>query len=322
MNPVLSLGKLSAKTGKRTAGYLPLTIKDVNFRLPVFLLNGIEPGPTLVVTAGIHGGEFPCVEAASRLGQSIDPERLQGRMIIVPSANPVAFKARSIFVTPVDNKNLNRHFPGNNRGTFTPAWAHWLFTELIQQGDYYIDMHGGDMVESLVPFTAISVTGKGVIDEASRTMAREFGIRAILERADTPGGIAGSTHVSATRVGIPSILVEAGGSSVWHEHEVEILQNGVRRVMHQFDMYERIDEPGEEPEIYTEWAWLRAEHDGVFYPAVKVGDRVEEGQPVGRVADLLGREFKSYQAPKSGEVLFLLSSLSVNKGEPLMSIAY
>ena len=319
--PLLSVATLQAAPGERTAARTTIEVTGVDVHLPVFLNNGAHPGPTFVLTAGIHGGEYPCVEAAARLGRTLDPSALHGQVIIVPSANPIAFAARSIYITPIDGKNLNREFPGDPDGTFTQAWAAWLFDNVICQAEFYVDMHGGDMIEALVPFVSYNLTGDAQVDAHARKMAHVYGIRAVLVK-DNPGGLAGTTYAAAARAGIPALLSEAGGQGVWDEASVDILQSGVRRVMAAFDMYPPLADPGEAPEVLAGWSWLRSDVDGLFYPTVQVGDHVEKGQDLGRVADIFGSTLQTMEAPVSGEILFLVTSLAMNTGDPLMAIAY
>lgn len=318
---LLAVADLQAAPGERMAAYTTVAIQGIDVQLPVFLLNGLHPGPTFVVTAGIHGGEYPCVEAATRLGQTMDPASLHGQLIIVPSANPIAFAARSIYITPIDGKNLNRVFPGDPNGSFTEAWAAWLFAHIIRQADYYIDMHGGDMIEALVPFVSYNITGNADVDAKAQQMAHAYGIRAILVR-DQPGGLGGTTYAAAARAGIPALLSEAGGQGILDEPSVVQLQCGVRRVLAAFHAYPPITDPGEAPEVFTGWSWLTAETDGLFYPSVHVGDHVQKGQALGHIADIFGTTVQAIAAPVSGEVLFLVTSLAMNTGDPLMAIAY
>jgi predicted deacylase len=321
LNSNLSLSDLIAEPGTKVAAKTTINIQGVDVHLPVYLINGSEAGPTLVVTAGIHGGEYPCVEAATRLGQLIEPQQLKGRMIIIPSANPVAFKARSIYITPVDGLNLNRQFPGDENDTFTRAWAAWLFNNVMKQADMYIDMHGGDMIEALIPFVSYNITGNPAVDDTASAMADSYGIRAVLVKND-PGGLGGTTYAAAAQAGIPALLTEAGGQGVWRESEVDILQSGVRRVMSRFNMYESIPDPGEKAERLSGWSWLTAQEDGLFYPEVSIGDNVVAGQNLGRIADIFGETLQDVVCPASGEILFLVTSLAMNAEDPLMAIAY
>jgi hypothetical protein len=316
----LSVGDLEAPPGHVARGHVPVTAAGLTVPLPLALVNGSQDGPTLVVTAGIHGGEYPCVEAAARLARALDPAAVRGRMIIVPSANPVAFRARAIYVTPPDGKNLNREFPGSAGGTFTSAWARWLFENVIRGADAYIDMHGGDMIEALVPFTAWNRTGRPEVDDVARRMAEAYGIVHIVER--DVQGLHGMTHAAAAHAGIPALLTEAGGQGVWDEESVRILHDGVLRVMAALGMADPLPGEVEPVVVHPGWTWLRSEHDGLFYPGVRVGDVVAEGQDLGRVADVWGETLQALVAPVGGLVLFEVTSLAMNTGDPLLAIAH
>lgn len=316
----LMVGSLVASAGTRASRHIEVSAAGITVPLPVFLVNGATEGPTLVVTAGIHGGEYPCVEAAARLGRTLDPAKVRGQVVIVPSANPVAFRARSIYVTPPDGKNLNREFPGSAAGTFTSAWANWLFENVIRKADAYIDMHGGDMIEALVPFTAWNRTGRPEVDDVARRMAEAYGIVHVVEQ--DVQGLHGMTHAAAAHAGIPALLTEAGGQGVWDEESVEVLRTGVLRVMAALDMAEAVPGAVDPVIVHPGWSWLRSEHDGLFYPEVRVGDVVEAGQDLGRVADIWGGTLQSLVAPVGGLVLFEVTSLAMNTGDPLLAIAH
>jgi len=314
---MLEFSGLSAAPGQRTQGMVVSTVAGVEVKHAVFLVNGAKPGPTLVVTAGVHGAEYASVEAALQLGQTLAADTLQGQVIVVPIVNPTAFAARSIYITPADGKNLNRQFPGMAKGTYTESLAYWLFNQVIKRADLYIDLHGGDLVEALAPFVIHFPTGNPKVDETSVNMARQFGINYVLQ-GNTPG----STYAAASQAGIPSILAEAGGQGIWTEEDIELLHQGVRRVMANLGMIKPTASWAEPtPIMLDRWAWLRAETDGLFYPKVAVGDHVTAGQDLGRVADVFGNTIQPLQAPIDGVVLFLVTSLAMNIGDPLLAIA-
>ena len=129
----LEVAGLSAAAGNTAQQIIPFRAASTEVKLPLILVNGKEPGPTLVVTAGVHGAEYACVEAACRLAKAVAPEDMRGQLIIVPSANPIAFRARSIYVSPPDGKNPNRQFPGLAQGTFSQSLAYWLFENIIRR---------------------------------------------------------------------------------------------------------------------------------------------------------------------------------------------
>ncbi len=314
---MLEFAGLSAAPGQRAQGIVSITVAGVEVRQAVFLINGAKPGPTLVVTAGIHGAEYASAEAALRLGRALTPETLQGQVIVLPIINPTAFAARSIYITPADGKNLNRQFPGMAQGTYTQALAYWIFNEVIKRADLFIDLHGGDLVEALVPFVIHFPTGNPTVDAASVNMARVFGIDYVLQ-GNTPG----STYAAASQSGIPSILAEAGGQGIWTEEDIELLHQGVRRIMADQGMIDSTATWAEPtPIMLDKWAWLRAENDGFFYAKVAVGDHVTAGQDLGRVTDVFGNTIQPLQAPIDGVILFLVTSLAMNTGDPLLAIA-
>jgi len=101
------------------------------YRLPMWLINGVGEGPSLVVTAGVHAAEYASIAAALELGRSLDPGSLSGRVIVVPVLDMPAFTARSIYVCPLDGKNPNRVFPGNPQGSASEQIADWVFRNVM-----------------------------------------------------------------------------------------------------------------------------------------------------------------------------------------------
>lgn len=311
----LRVGNLAAAPGKKTSGKQMLSLQGTTTELPVFLINGSVDGPTLVVTGGVHGAEYASIEAALRLGRTLEPDKLHGRVIIVPVLDMPAFKARAIYVCPIDGKNPNRFFPGNPHGTASEQLDDWLVQNVMKQGNYYVDLHGGDMNEALVPFTLFQKFGNPTLDKTSLEMAKVFGIRYLVSSE-----VKGSTTSAAAMLGIPGILAESGGQGVWREEHITAHTNGLNRLMRHLTM---IDGPEPEPmptQVMDKFIWLRSEHDGYWYSEVEVGVSVRKGQSVGRVADFEGRTLQTVAAPLDGKVLFLVSSLAMNNGDPLLAI--
>jgi uncharacterized protein len=287
-----------------------LHVVDVGFplELPYLVLRGAGPGPTLLVTAGVHGAEYASIEAAYRLAE-IDPATLRGDVVVFPILCPPAFFARSVYVNPIDGENLNRVFPGDPGGTFAQRLAHVVTTELIDRCDAYVDLHGGDLIEALHPFTIFAA------DHApSRALAEAFGIETLV--ASRGGGM---TYASAAARGVPAILAEASGQGLRTESEVARLVAGVQRVLVHLGMRPGTHEPAATTTLDA-FAWLRSERRGLWYPAVAAGERVRAGQHVGRVTDLLGHPLQQVVAPIDGIVLFVVSSLAILVDDPLLGL--
>ncbi|MCJ7700978.1 MAG: succinylglutamate desuccinylase/aspartoacylase family protein, partial [Anaerolineales bacterium] len=284
MSENLVVGKLSARLGETVTGVNTFEINGEAYHLPVYLINGAEEGPTLVLTGGVHAAEYASIAAALELGQTLNPKEIKGQVIVVPVINQAGFPVRSIYVNPMDGVNLNRVFPGKADGGISEQIAAWVFENVMKQGDYYIDLHGGDLVEALVPFTIFPETGDEKVDKDSLALAEVFGIEYLVRKV----GGSGSTFTAVAAAGIPAILVESGGQGIWPRQDVVRLIEGVQRVMTHFGMVENGDLEPVKTKVLEHFIWLRSEHDGFWYPAVEVGDQVAEGQVLGVVKDVWG----------------------------------
>lgn len=276
--------------------------------VPYAVVRGRRAGPNLLVTAGVHGAEYASIEAALRIAGT-SPDTLSGSLLVLPIVNPPSFFARSIYVNPVDGKNLNRVFPGRPDGSFAERLAHWLTESFIIHADAYVDLHGGDLIESLIPFSIYSAG-----HEASRELARVLGLPNLIASSG-----AGMSYAAGSAVGVPSVLAEAGGQGRWPEHSIEPLTKGLERVMIHLGMVRGEFAPASVQELDT-FDWLRAERRGLWYPAVTAGDEVVAGQEVGVVKNLLGDVVQRAVCSVSGVVLFAVGSLSINEGDPLIGV--
>ncbi len=316
MKETFSIAGVTAAAGQREARVLEQSFDGTPIKLPLFVLNGAHEGPTLVVTAGIHGAEYVGIEAAYRLAQRTDPTELHGQLVVAPISSMNAFAKRSIYICPPDNKNLNRCFPGNPNGTFAEQLADWIFQNLIRRADVYLDLHGGDLNEALVPFSIVRRSGNAALDDKALALASAFGLPNVITSV-----VVGGTYAAAADAGIPAVLAEVGGQGLWNEDQIQQMYDGLQRSLAHVGLSQESAPPvPETPRLLEEMAWLRSEHDGLFYAEVNVGDDVKAGQPLGRVADFLGNTVQPVVAPTSGVVLFLVTTLAMNNGDPLLAI--
>lgn len=307
---------LSAKAGEKVTGVVEFKVDQKPFSLPLYIINGKKDGPTLVIFGGIHAAEYASIAAALEIGQTLDAETLKGCVIVVPVINQAGFPVRSIYLNPMDGINLNRVFPGKEDGGASEQIAAWLSQNVIKQADYFIDLHGGDLIEALIPFTLFPETGQPSVDKASLELAQVFGLKYLVRKPAT----AGSTFSAVAGGGIPAILVESGGQGIWPRKAVVNLVRGVTRVMRQYGMLKG-GRPGKaETIILQDFVWMRSEHTGFWYPGTEVGQDVVKGQVLGRVTDVWGNTLQTVTAAATGRVLFLVSSLAINNSDPLMAI--
>ncbi len=286
----------------------------------VTTITGKQPGPTVFINAGVHGGEYPAIETVIQLSNQLDPNELTGTVVLLPVLNTPAFWQRSMFVCPVDNLNPNRMFPGDPEGSYTEQLVHALTTQFIDHADAYIDLHGGDMVEDLVPFS-ICRSGDSEVDQRARTLATVFGLPYLL-LVDRPVQVAkGSmSFVAAAERGVPGFIAEAGGVGRLQPEAVELLKDGVLRVLAHLGMVSPSVASAPAPTVLHSFEWLYAANAGMFYAAVAAGDDVTKGQVIGTVGSLFGEPLEEVVSPVDGTVLFLTTSPAVKADGLLIGI--
>jgi predicted deacylase len=239
----------------------------------------------------------------------LDTSALSGRITAVPIVSLTSFRARTAFVVPDDGKNLNRCFPGDAEGTFSEALARYVFDELIAPSDVLIDLHGGDMVEALAPFTLYD---ESPVSRSAEGLAIAFGFPYVVRSRPEEAPIAGTTSAAAAAAGIPAVIAEAGGRGLLEEDCVTLHLDGLARAFAHLGMLPESGVPGVGPQhLVDRFLWLRSAGDGWWEPAVRAGDVVSAGTTLGVVKTLFGDVIEEVVAPEEGVVLFLTSSPAV-----------
>jgi len=329
MKTIRILGELTSGATQRHLIKVPGAALANDEPRPVISVAGEKPGPVLFVNAGVHGGEYPAVEAVIRLGKTLDPKKISGTVILMPVLNLPAFRARTPFVCPIDNVNPNRVFPGDPRGSYSEQMTHALINEFVVHADAYVDLHGGDIPEALVPFV-ICRSGNDDVSERSKAITMAFGLPYVLT-VDKPvqPSKGSSSYAAAAEKGVPSILAEAGGVGQMQEDAVELLVNGVVNVLRHLGMIagehphlNPLPNKGEEGSatVLTKFEWIYTKCTGVWYPKVGAGDVVNKGEQIGTVGDLFGDTLERTISPVNGVVLFLTINPSVLENGLLMGI--
>lgn len=307
--PELAPGKRRAEyftwPGERLAGR----------RWPFFALRGVAPGPAVAITAGVHGGEYPGPLAAIALGRELDPAALRGSLLILPLINLPAFWARSAFVTPDDGLNLNRAFPGREDGSFSEALAYRLLHDVIAPAEVVIDLHSGDLCETLTDHTGRYHSDDPAIAARNEALAASFGLP-YAEGYAAPTASRSLTGSAAMR-GKATLLLEVGGNGMVREANLTALRDGLHGALRALGML-----PGTPPESAATpivgRAQVAAPVTGLWRAAVEREQRVAAGDVLGTITDLLGEPLAELVAPCDGMVLYYLASLAAHEGDPLV----
>jgi hypothetical protein len=223
--------------------------------------------------------------------------------------------------------------------------THALINEFAVHADAYVDLHGGDIPEALVPFV-ICRAGKDEVANKSKAIAMAFGLPYVLAVSKPVQPSKGqSSYAAAAEKGIPAVLAEAGGVGQMQEDAVALLSHGVINVMRHLEMIENVadvtandearmtnDKTNSKSEIQntassnmattllTKFEWLYTKTTGVWYSKVAPGDTVSEGEQIGTVGDLFGDILEEIVSPVNGVVLFLTINPSVLENGLLMGI--
>jgi predicted deacylase len=289
------------------------------YQWPYIAIRGAQDGPSIVITAGIHAAEYTGIEAAMRLGRSIEPAEVRGTIVLIPLLNRPGFYERSIYVNPEDNDNLNRLFPGDANGTWGQRFAHHLLTEIVTKFDHAIDLHAGDLIEELTPFVIYRETGDASLDAKIVRMANAYGAEWAVKSAPT-GERPGSLYAVAALSGVAAMLAESGGRGLLIEDDVMRHVHGVTNILRAIGVLEGEPQRVDPPTVVKSFDWVRSPGEGVFHCGVHVGHRVRVGDLLGELTDLVGEPIATIRAPVSGVVLFVVTSPAIKKDGLLLAI--
>lgn len=287
-------------------------IQETGLAVPVTALGGSTQGPSVLITTGIHGSEYPGTAAMIELGRELRPEDLTGRLIMIHPINVGAFKHRLSMIMPEDGLNLNRVFPGDLQGSISSRVAWWL-TALSDEADFFLDLHSGDLFEELTPYVYYPGQAASDVVEKSRAMARVLDVPYMVRSNALTGA-----YNSAARRGTPSLLIERGGAGFCRSEEVARYKNDILNLLKYLALMKgKPTPPRAAPRELNNIIYLESKHEALWRSEVSAGQWVKRGQILGRVFDFFGRTIEEYQAETDGVVLCQLYTLSTKPGDIL-----
>jgi uncharacterized protein len=317
----LTIGPLSAEPGQKTRGSLTADLGTTTVDVPLILINGSRPGPRVVLTGGVHGGEFIPLDATTRLAELLEPDDVAGQVVICPVANPPAVYGGRLNTSPLDGVNINRVFPGDPDGGPTERMAAWLFEHLIDGADAYADLHSGGIDQYLLDFVGYRVTSDDELNAKIRGMAHAVGYERVIFGTSPNGG---NSHAAANRQGVPAILIETGQLGDRHPATVRRLLDGLHRLLHHLGVVEASHDLAPVTVPPRDWIWtgeVESPVAGLWYPDAVTGDEVTEGQTIGRIVDPVDGAEHKIAAGSTGKIIYHMNGLSVRPGTHLAAIA-
>ncbi len=309
---MLRLGRLVASRGEKKQGFI--NVYNTDYSMPVTLINGEGLGKTILITGGIHGCEYTAIQTVMELAKEINPKEVKGKIIIIHPVNVQAFRKKVSAVVPEDNKNLNREFPGRLEGTISEKICNFIENECHNQCDFYIDLHGGDLYEMATNF----VYYPGIAEDSVINKSKEIASLLNVDYMVKSSAKTRSYNYAAIK-GVPSILIEKGGRGLWSKEEIWDYKEDILTILKHFNVLNGEVKQTKEPINITEAIYLESTCHGCWYPEVKAGQRICEGDLLGEIKDFFGNVIEKYYAKINGVVLYMTVSLSVEKDEPLVA---
>ncbi len=270
---------------------------------PVLVVNGELPGPTLCLTAAVHGDELNGIEMVRRVLHNIDPAKLSGAVIGVPIVNVQGFRRGSRYLP--DRRDLNRYFPGNPNGSAAARIAHALFTDVVAHCDALVDLHTGSFERANLPQIRADLRNPDVV-----TLTLGFGSMVVLHSQPTTGTL----RHAATMAGIPAVTVEAGGPSQLELTEVKHGVKGIETLLTTLGMVKKMRLWGDPEPVYYRSSWVRADNGGILLADVSLGSTVRKGDLLGTITDPMSNARTELYSPYSGRIIGMARNQVVMPG--------
>jgi len=310
----IEIGDEKIKPGVRKTIFLPMPkLYDwTPISLPIHVINGIEEGPTLCITAAIHGDEINGVEIIRRLLKKKGFRKMNGSIIAIPIVNVYGFLYQERYL--MDRRDLNRSFPGTSKGSLAAILAGIISNQILSQSTHAIDLHTGSHHRFNLPQIR---TNLDMPDNEELALA--FNVPVILHSAFRDG----SMREYANEQGIPILLYEAGEALRFDELSIRTGINGILSVMGALKMIK----PGHyrlkkcTPTISRDSYWLRAPISGILRHIKKSGDRIGKGQVIAIIANPTSNEEYKIKSPLSGIIIGESMLPLVHSGQALFHIA-
>jgi predicted deacylase len=313
MQPPLDIGGTSVPPGTRTTIHLPLPYFYTHSptTMPIHIIRGHRPGPSLLITSALHGDELNGIEIIRRLLGSKSLNRITGTLICIPVVNVFGFIGQSRYLP--DRRDLNRSFPGSAKGSMAARLANLLSTEVLPLCTHQVDLHTGAIDRENLPQIRGCFNMGGTLAE----IARAFNAPVVLDL----GLRSGTFRETAHKQGIPSLVYEAGEALRFDEISIRAGVSGILNVLAHLQMIRKRTRREHQPLMAKSTQWIRAPQSGVMRSLVSLGEKVSAGQTLAFISDPFGDHEEIIASSASGIVIGRSRLPLMHEGEALFHIA-
>ncbi|WP_290700449.1 succinylglutamate desuccinylase/aspartoacylase family protein [Amphritea sp.] len=310
----LTIGGITIKPGETKQIEMPVAklYTDTDICIPVHVMRSKKPGPTVFVSAAIHGDELNGIEIIRRLIQSKSLKISSGTLILVPMVNVYGVLNQSRYMP--DRRDLNRSFPGSAQGSLAGRVADKFLAEIVRRCDYGIDLHTGAIHRSNLPQVRANLN-----DPETRSLAEAFGVPVLLNADLRDGSLRQAAVESDTRI----LLYEAGQALRFDEVSIRAGVRGILNVITHLGLVRRKSRrKAVTPYIANNSSWVRANSSGIVHNLKNLGDQVQKGTPLAEIGSPFGEILSTITANKSGIIIGKQNIPLVQEGDAMFHIAF
>ena len=308
------IGNNIVKAGTRQTVDIPVSILSDHtpVSMSVHVIHGRRPGPTLFVSAAIHGDEIIGAEIVRRLLKTARIKSLKGTLLAIPIVNAFGFMNHSRYLP--DRRDLNRSFPGSATGSLAGRLAHIFLSEIVSRSDVGIDLHSAAIHRVNLPQIRVSPSSS-----KAKELAKVFGAPLTLTSTIRPG----SLREAAQKKDVDVLLYEAGEGLRFDEFAVRAGVSGVLRVMRHLGMLppKKSKKKKIDSIFSTSSSWVRAEAGGLLRTHKNIGEEIVPGDLLGVISDPFGEIETEIKSERAGLIMGRTNLPIINEGDALFHIA-
>ncbi|WP_283789095.1 succinylglutamate desuccinylase/aspartoacylase family protein [Bermanella sp. WJH001] len=285
---------------------------DTDIHMPVHVIRAKRSGPTMFVSAAVHGDELNGIEIIRRLIQKKGFKLTAGTLILVPMVNVYGVLDQTRYLP--DRRDLNRSFPGSEKGSLAGRVAYRFLNDIVKHCTHGIDLHTGAIHRSNLPQVRADLS-----DPETLEMAKSFSVPVLLNSNLRDGSLRQAAVESGTKI----LLYEAGEALRFDEFSIRAGLDGVLKVLSHLGMVRKSKKRKmREPYIANNSAWIRANSSGIVRDLKGLGDQVTKGDIMAEIGNPMGRVLDHVKATRSGIIIGKQNIPLVQEGEAMFHVAY